>query len=89
MDTDKRTIVFILFLELNNMALNEALYETEMNIINQIKIVLLSVLSVFIGGNLEMFFLIVQHWSMFGELSVNFAEPSVIIQGDINYEQRI
>ena len=42
-----------MILELNNMALNDARYETEKNIINQINIVSLSVSSVFIGGNLS------------------------------------
>ena len=42
--------MMVFVLELNNMTLNDARYETEKNIINQIKIVSLSVSSVFIGG---------------------------------------
>ncbi|MBP7281523.1 MAG: hypothetical protein KBA66_08110 [Leptospiraceae bacterium] len=57
MDTDKKNDKrydgFYFGFELNNMAINNALYETEKNIINQIDIVPLSVLSVFIGGNLN------------------------------------
>ena len=44
--TDRRTMVFILIMDLNNIGLNDARYENESNI------VLLSVSIGVIGGNL-------------------------------------